>query len=145
MDYKREAFAVRCLILDGAAFVILIEAADFVILNRADIVILNGAAGGVKDLKYLIASPHRYPQVSNGFDFSICPTRSRPLFRSLIPCHPFPLPVCSPCLGEWTIMVYSVSLRTSPEICAPKMLPGAYIECCRRISLEIPDSSLGSE
>ena len=110
-----------------------------VILNGAvAFVILNGAAGGVKDLKYLIGSPHRHPQMSDGFDFSICPTRSRPFFRSLIPC-PF-IPVI--CLSALFYGLSSSSLHTSPKICTLKVPLGAYIEGWRRISLEIPDSSL---
>ncbi len=110
-----------------------------VILNGAvAFVILNGAAGGVKDLKYLIGSPHRHPQMSDGFDFSICPTRSHPFFRSLIPC-PF-IPVI--CLSALFYGLSSSSLHTSPKICTLKVPLGAYIEGWRRISLEIPDSSL---
>ena len=132
--------AVAFVILNGAvAFVILNGAVAFVILNGAvAFVILNGAAGGVKDLKYLIGSPHRHPQMSDGFDFSICPTRSHPFFRSLIPC-PF-IPVI--CLSALFYGLSSSSLHTSPKICTLKVPLGAYIEGWRRISLEIPDSSL---
>ena len=94
-------FAVPCLVLKKVC------RKRVVFLNGAtDFVILNGAAGGVKDLKYLLALYTGCRRRCMAHTY--VPSAHARSFVPSFPAQPFPSSACPSCLDEWTTMVYPV-------------------------------------